>query len=192
MNRTPKIEVFCTHPLPKSQLRKSGLSSPFPAPQTTLHQVFAQSWKSSWNFPGLYLVRLTKTATALHVLQVNEQRMRFSKTGKTELSTTTAEPKFWPIPRGLWKICVSCVFQDLGIYSRLGDPELDFALGLWWHIVLRSLQQDLSKRQEIWRAYFLPNPMLQSCSLTNQGVTNVHLSNVHFVVRDISALLDPS
>ena len=25
-----------------------------------------------------------------------------------------------------------------------------------------------------------------------QGVTNVHLSNVHFVLRDISALLDPS
>ena len=30
-------------------------------------------------------------------------------------------------------------FQDLGIYRRLGDPELDFALGRWWYIVLRSL-----------------------------------------------------
>ena len=26
----------------------------------------------------------------------------------------------------------------------------------------------------------------------DQGVTNVHLSTVHFVLRDISALLDPS
>ena len=25
----------------------------------------------------------------------------------------------------------------------------------------------------------------------SQGVTNVHLSNVHFVLREISALLDP-
>ena len=27
---------------------------------------------------------------------------------------------------------ISCVFQDLGIDRRLGDPELDFALGRWW------------------------------------------------------------
>ena len=29
--------------------------------------------------------------------------------------------------------------QDLGIYRRLADPELDFALGRWWWIVMRSL-----------------------------------------------------
>ena len=29
-------------------------------------------------------------------------------------------------------------------------------------------------------------------SWKTQGVTNVHLSNAHFVLRDISALLDPS
>ena len=29
-------------------------------------------------------------------------------------------------------------------------------------------------------------------SIEGQGVTNVHLSNVHFVLRDISASLDPS
>ena len=34
--------------------------------------------------------------------------------------------------KAMVEICFSCVFQDLGIYRRLGDPELDFALGRWW------------------------------------------------------------
>ena len=34
--------------------------------------------------------------------------------------------------------------------------------------------------------FYPPNPPFY------QGVTNVHLSNVHFVLHDISALLDPS
>ena len=32
-------------------------------------------------------------------------------------------------------------FQDLDIYRKLGDPELNFALGQWWYIVLRSLKK---------------------------------------------------
>ena len=27
---------------------------------------------------------------------------------------------------------IFCVFQDVGIYCRLGDPELDLGLGRWW------------------------------------------------------------
>ena len=34
------------------------------------------------------------------------------------------------------------VFQDLGIYRRLGDPDLDVALWWRWSIGLLSLQQE--------------------------------------------------
>ena len=48
---------------------------------------------------------------------------------KPELSTTTAGPNFGWSREGYGRRDLpdsSCVFQDVGIYRRLGDPELDF------------------------------------------------------------------
>ena len=56
----------------------------------------------------------------------------FSKSGKTELSTTTAAPKVLADPAKAMVDMILLFFQDVGIYRRHGDPELDFALGRWW------------------------------------------------------------
>ena len=51
--------------------------------------------------------------------------------GKTELSTTTALDQILAnLAKAMVDMLFLCVcFQDLGIHRRLGDPELDFALG---------------------------------------------------------------
>ena len=56
-------------------------------------------------------------------------------------------------------------------------------LGNFYRIPEKSPKSSADK---MYRAYESKDQTLK-----NQGVTNVHLSNVHFVLRDISGLLDP-
>ena len=72
--------------------------------------------------------------------------------GKTELSTSGLLP---PLRLSLGQSrkgyagCDLPVFQDLGIYRRLRDPELDSALRWWWSIVLRSPTRTKKNKQKM-------------------------------------------
>ena len=57
-------------------------------------------------------------------------------------------------------------------------------------LAFKKMHCDDSLRFRGWLRW--PGLAFRSFALKNQEVTNAHLSNVHFVLRDISALLDPS